>query len=399
MPLQKTWLEEMVKAVEIYNKNDPEKKTVIRGIEAALLPWCFCNFGCFSEVLKKYRLNEKFPIAEDTDLFSRLRRDGYNGLELPIAPVLHKRRYKGFIKTIKLHYTYGKLLTIIKQKYGFIDFNNNEKGSSLLKRELTIIFSRIFYLIGAIIGFLMSKQANEMKDWREEQKIVFDEIARKSSTGHQYIYSKKAIKFLDNIIPKDVKILDVGCGTGHYAEVLSDREWYGVDISPESIKKAKKHYKEAKVGDVTKHIPYPDNSFNHILALAILHHCYREYPNIIKEIKRVAKNGAEVIIIDHDSRNVHIKNYVSGRFTKLSPTDEKVLDFEEVKKVLLDNNFEIKQELFPPSIEADQQYLKPSIFSKIVKFPIIMLFDTIYRLRTKNSFLMKDFVIIAKVKK
>jgi glycosyltransferase involved in cell wall biosynthesis len=152
MPLDKKWLELMVKAVKKHGR-----KAIIRGIEVSPMPWCFCNLGCYSEVLKKYRLDERFSIAEDTDLFSRLRKDGYRGLELPIAPVFHKRKNRGFIGSIKQHYTYGKLLVMINQKYGFIDFSKNDSESSFLKRELTVIFSRMFYIIGAIVGFLMSK--------------------------------------------------------------------------------------------------------------------------------------------------------------------------------------------------------------------------------------------------
>jgi glycosyltransferase involved in cell wall biosynthesis len=153
MPLDNRWLELMVKAVK---KNG--RKSIIRGIEVSPLPWCFCNLGCYSDVLKKYKLDERFPIAEDTDLFSRLRRDGYRGLELPIAPVLHKRKNRGFVSSIKQHYTNGKLLAIINQKYGFIDFGKKSKDhSNFIKRELTVIFSRAFYVIGAIVGLIISK--------------------------------------------------------------------------------------------------------------------------------------------------------------------------------------------------------------------------------------------------
>lgn len=232
------------------------------------------------------------------------------------------------------------------------------------------------------------------KDWREEQKEVFDEIVRRSPTGHQYIFRESALKFLDNIIPKGVKILDVGCGTGMYAEALGgDREWYGVDLSPLSIEKAKNYYKEAKVGDVTKHIPYPDNSFEHIFALSLLHHCYKEYPSVIKEIRRVAKNGAEVIIIDHDSRNTHSWHYTRG-FTKLAPTDEKPLDFEELKKVLINNGFEITKEMFPPTLMADQQALTPPLWKKIIFVPLIVLLDKIQGIKVKG-----EFLIITKVRK
>lgn len=151
VPLSDNWLKEMVSAVKKHGK-----KTLIRGIEIHPQPWCFCNLGCYSEVLKKHKLNERFSVAEDTELFSRLSLSGYKGLELLIAPVLHDRKYKGFWKTINWYYNYGKLLVMINMKYGRIGFDNKKK-SNVLKRELTTIFSRISYIFGMLIGILLSK--------------------------------------------------------------------------------------------------------------------------------------------------------------------------------------------------------------------------------------------------
>lgn len=109
MPLTDTWLEEMVEAVKKYNKNDPKKRTLIRGIEITPLPWCWCNFASYASVLKNNKIDEAYPIAEDTDLFARLRKAGYKGLELPIAPVLHARS-TSISKLIKNNFTYGLLI-------------------------------------------------------------------------------------------------------------------------------------------------------------------------------------------------------------------------------------------------------------------------------------------------
>ncbi len=155
LPLTNRWLEEMVKAVKQFNKGDVDKKTLVRGIEVAPLPWCWCNFACYSKVLKNNRINESYPMAEDTELFVRLKKMGYRGLELPIAPVFHKRQNKGFWKSIRNSFVYGDLMTRINLKYGEINFNSEKKQSvNIFERELGIILSRISFLLGALIGFL-----------------------------------------------------------------------------------------------------------------------------------------------------------------------------------------------------------------------------------------------------
>lgn len=164
MPLNNKWLEEMVNAVKKHNKNDSQKRTLIRGIEISPLPWCWCNIACYASTLKKNKLNETYPLAEDTELFSRLKKLGYRGLELPIAPVVHKRHSRRFGKAVRNSFMYGQLLTKIALKYGNIGFDSKRKeGSNILEREITIIFSRLSFLFGAIVGFV-SYHLNKLKE-------------------------------------------------------------------------------------------------------------------------------------------------------------------------------------------------------------------------------------------
>ncbi|MEW6295907.1 MAG: glycosyltransferase [Candidatus Diapherotrites archaeon] len=160
MPLTNTWLEEMVEAVKRHGE-----KTIIRGIEVRQTPWCWSNIACHSSVLKNNKMNENFPLAEDTELFARLNNLGYKGLELPIAPVLHERKSKGFWKSVNNSFAYGRLLVKINLKYNNIDFNPEKiKGSSIIKREIQEIFSRIAFLCGAIVGFIGHNLAGKKND-------------------------------------------------------------------------------------------------------------------------------------------------------------------------------------------------------------------------------------------
>jgi len=160
LPLSNKWLEEMVKAVKLYNKKDSKKRTVIRGIEIISLPWDFANFACYSSVFKKIKLDETFPVAEDTEFFSKLKHLGYKGKELPIASVVHTRSIS-VSKLIKNNFLYGMLLVRIQMKYGQTGFKTTFKGNfqksslSFLKRELGITLSKIMFFIGAIIGLII----------------------------------------------------------------------------------------------------------------------------------------------------------------------------------------------------------------------------------------------------
>ncbi len=226
-------------------------------------------------------------------------------------------------------------------------------------------------------------------NWRKEQKETYDEIVRKSPTKHQYIYSEETLKLLDKILPRKGKLLDIGCGTGHYAEILNNRKWYGVDISPESVKIAKKFYKKVKVGDITKHIPFSNNSFDFVLSLSTLHHVFDYIPETIKEVRRVLKKGGEFIIIDHDDRNTHKRLMHHGLLRLVPCESEKALNIKEVKQMLIDNKFKIKK-VKEIRTMADQQSLKPHIIIRMIKVPLLLLAG---KLGTKTK---GEFLIIAK---
>ena len=66
-------------------------------------------------------------------------------------------------------------------------------------------------------------------------------------------------------------ILDVGCGTGHHVDALSQQNLkvFGIDISPSMIKKAKENFpdKDFTVGNVLDSEKFNHNVFTHILCL------------------------------------------------------------------------------------------------------------------------------------
>lgn len=224
-------------------------------------------------------------------------------------------------------------------------------------------------------------------NWREEQIKVYDEIVEKSKTGHQYIYTEDTPEMLNNIIPKRGKILDLGCGTGHVAELLSDREWYGVDISPKSVEKARAFYNEVKVGDITKKIPYPDDYFDYVLLLATLHHVYKCIPETIKEAKRVLKKGGEIIIIDHDDRNTQQRLMHHGILRIVPCKYEKALNIDKIISILWRNRFEIRK-YKEIKTHADQQALKPPFLVRLIKVPLLILASK-FGTKTKGDFLIK----------
>lgn len=103
-----------------------------------------------------------------------------------------------------------------------------------------------------------------------------------------------------------IHFLDIGCGTGwaveHVAELVDDQGlFYGVDLSPKMIEKAKSNFHgranlfftQANV----ESIPLENEFFDIIICTNSFHH----YPNPAKaldEIYRLLKSGGKVYILD-----------------------------------------------------------------------------------------------------
>lgn len=118
--------------------------------------------------------------------------------------------------------------------------------------------------------------------------------------------------FLRSILDLDSpkKTLDIGCGTGEFAPLFARHDYTGVDISPRYIEYAAARYRKGKfkVMDATK-LDFPDNSFDYVLIMGVLHHLGDDDVNtVLAEAKRVAKPGGSIPIME-DAHIDELKNW------------------------------------------------------------------------------------------
>jgi len=124
------------------------------------------------------------------------------------------------------------------------------------------------------------------------------------------IYLKKSYNFsspLDQLDPLfklitkkgSCRVLDLGCGTGNHAIELAEHKFeiFGIDISSQAIRLARKLTKERKlqidfrVSSMCE-LPFSDNFFDAIVSFRVLNHGkLRDIKVSIDEIYRVLKPG------------------------------------------------------------------------------------------------------------
>lgn len=147
-----------------------------------------------------------------------------------------------------------------------------------------------------------------------------------------YFQGRKEIigGLLDQWMPQDgrnLRILDVGCGTGLMLGKLKAMGLnpVGADLHTLSMQYCRKRMIEKLVRADVTNLPFPDNSFDVILALDLIEHV-EDDKGLLREFHRVAAPGAKVLITvpahpylwsEHDEALHHYRRYRKKPFLRL----------------------------------------------------------------------------------
>jgi len=130
--------------------------------------------------------------------------------------------------------------------------------------------------------------SKEYDQWYEENKFA-------------YLSELEALK---KVVPKKGKGLEIGVGTGRFAQPLGVA--FGIDPSKKMLEIAKKRGIKTFVGK-GENLPFADNEFDYVLIVITI--CFVKNPEIvISEARRVLKNNGKLIIGIVD-RNSHLGKF------------------------------------------------------------------------------------------
>ena len=111
-------------------------------------------------------------------------------------------------------------------------------------------------------------------------------------------------------LPREVRVLDAGCGHGLYAMILAERGYRvdAIDIDTGRIRELQRHQAEyaplaridAQVGSLTS-LPYPNNTYDVIICSDVIEHIADDR-TAFSELARVLKHGGTLLLsVPHDS--------------------------------------------------------------------------------------------------
>jgi ubiquinone/menaquinone biosynthesis C-methylase UbiE len=157
---------------------------------------------------------------------------------------------------------------------------------------------------------------------------------------------------IELIQPQNKNILEIGCGDGTIAKLLSPlcQKYIGIDVDKDAINKANKNNSEKNLvffvrsGEDTE---IPNNSIDTVL----MHFCLHEVPPqkqglVLKEVHRILKNKGQLLIIDPSEPvgevqslyNIAYKNFLFFNHSTVVKHAQKV-----IKQILSKNLYKTKK--------------------------------------------------------
>jgi len=114
-------------------------------------------------------------------------------------------------------------------------------------------------------------------------------------------------------------VLETSVGTAdNFYYMNKNAKYYGVDISMEMLKRAKKHTRKWKINSElvcceAEDLPFNDNMFNVVYSCGGFNY-YNNKQKAISEMIRVAKSGSRIFIIDETEKTIkNIYKNVPGK--------------------------------------------------------------------------------------
>ncbi len=226
------------------------------------------------------------------------------------------------------------------------------------QRRNNIIAIWVAAWLASIIGLAYFSNPNKQmktKNTEEDRKggtSMFNpnRLGYNNINTHHVNYSPHGehVKIL-KYVPKNSRVLDVGCSSGYLSKEFKDRHCHvvGIEISEALAQSAKRHCDQVLVGDVEKmNFPFSSNSFDVVVIADVLEHLKR--PDLIlAKLGRFLSPSGIVIASIPNVAQVRIRlKLLAGRFEYkdcgiLDLTHLRFFTLDSIKQLFAESGYEI----------------------------------------------------------
>ncbi|MEI6058802.1 MAG: class I SAM-dependent methyltransferase [archaeon] len=139
-----------------------------------------------------------------------------------------------------------------------------------------------------------------MSDDAKEAERFYSQVYKEQKLLNKFKPSDEFALGVFNNSKNPIKIIDIGCGMGHFLTSLKNLrknaqdEYHGTDVANEGLKIAKSKGIKTKKADLNNKLPYRDNYFDFVYCSETIEHIY-DTDNLVLEIRRILKPTGLVI--------------------------------------------------------------------------------------------------------
>jgi SAM-dependent methyltransferase len=152
-----------------------------------------------------------------------------------------------------------------------------------------------------------------------------------------FVFVPERIPIFKEAIGEGHKVLDLGCRSGAFTRhFLEGNEVVGVDVDEAALAKAEKRGITPVVADVEEPLPFPDESFDAVVAGELLEHL--SFPEtLVAEVERVLEPGGSFVGSVPNAFNVQRRlRFLLGKPPEPDPTHLRMFSGEQIRELLAD---------------------------------------------------------------
>jgi glycosyltransferase involved in cell wall biosynthesis len=258
--------------------------------------------------------DSELEAGEDWDLFNRIKKAGY-GIARTKSFIMHHEGRLSLMDSVRKKQYYAKTIDRYIQKH-----------PDIAKKQLTLFRPAFFRNWRKMVadpphafGLFIMKLCEFGVGWAV---LIKGKNGKKGAHLKSVDYTKRhledrKIRLINHFLPSGpYRFLDLGCGTGIYLPLLSERgEAVGLDFSPKLCKLSKKRGFDVVMGD-GMHLPFKNEAVHGIWASEILEHLSSLL--VFEELERVATRCIIATIPNPFSSNYRADSSHKLRYTIFS---------------------------------------------------------------------------------